>query len=194
MALRTKKKNSFVVPTGIYDGVLVGIYDLGTQENDMYKKEQEKVLFAWELVDLGNGEPVTISKFYTNSHHEKSSLRHDFEALTGRTLTKVEDESGIELKTLLGTPAQVQIVQENINGKERSKIKSVMKFREKRKLKVRSKLMYFDMSESPDIPDDTPEWIAEIIKRSLEFKEGIPVVAHEKDEKPPKEQTTKKPF
>lgn len=196
MSLRTKKKTSFAVPEGIYDGVLVGIYDLGTQENEMYGKEQEKVLFVWELVDEGNGEPLTISKFYSNSHHEKSALRRDFEALTGRALTKEEEESGIDLKSLLGTPAQVQIVKETLNGKERSKIKSVMKFREKRKLMAKSTLTYFDISESQDSLDDIPKWIAKIIQRSREFTEGVVVTdeTNVKTENEPQEQTQLEPF
>jgi hypothetical protein len=189
MALKTKKKTSFAIPEGIYDGVLVGVYDLGTQQNEMFKKEQEKVLFVWELVDDEHPDPLTISKFYTNSHHEKSALRHDFEAITGRSLTKEEEESGVELKSLLGTPAQVQIVKDNVNGKERSKIKSVMKFREKRKIKAKSNLVYYDMTENQELPNDTPEWIAQIIKRSIEFTKGFAVATNKGDGEFPPEQT-----
>jgi hypothetical protein len=194
MALRTKKRNSFSVPEGIYDGVLVGVYDLGTQQNEMFKKEQEEVLFVWELVDEEHTEPLTISKFYTNSHHEKSALRRDFEAITGRSLTKEEEESGVELKSLLGTPAQVQVVTDNANGKERSKIKSVMKFRERREIKAKSNLMYYDMTENHELPNDTPEWIAQIIQRSREFTRGFPVVTNTSDGQLPQEQTKKEPF
>jgi hypothetical protein len=182
MSLKTKKKTSFAIPEGSYDGVLVAIYDLGTQDNEMYKKEQEQVLFVWELIDEDNVNPLTINRFYNNSHHENADLRKDFGVLTGRSLTAEEEESGIELKSLLGIPAHLQVVNVKKKGKERPKIMSVMKFREKRKVTPKSNLVYFDMTESMELPKDTPDWIAQIIQRSREFREGV-VVTSETNEK-----------
>jgi hypothetical protein len=175
LGLKTKKKTSYVVPDGTYDAVLVGIYDLGTQVNEMYKKEQEKVLFVWELIDEDRTEPLTISRFYTLSHHAKSTLRHDLEAILGRSFTKEEDRSGIDLRTLLGATTQVQVITESINGKDRSKIKSIMKPRDHRNITPKNTLTYYDMNESLELPEGTPDWIAEIILRSREFNDGTPV-------------------
>ena len=77
----TQGTNEFPkVPTGVHNARCVRVIDLGTQRNDYggnitYKRQ---VLIIWEVPDqISNDVPMTISKFYTLSLHEKSTLGMD---------------------------------------------------------------------------------------------------------------------
>ena len=86
------------VPQGVHIGRCYSLIDLGTQVSDgQYGlKEQHKIRIGWELfgededgqpltVDVdGKQMPMTISKSYTVSLHEKSNLRKELAAWRGR--------------------------------------------------------------------------------------------------------------
>ena len=71
------------------------VIDLGTQRNDYggnitYKRQ---VLIIWEVPDqISNDVPMTISKFYTLSLHEKSNLGMDLVSWRGRPFTEQEKQ------------------------------------------------------------------------------------------------------
>src|SRR3954469_11274718 len=93
------------VPSGVHIGRCYSLIDLGTQrtEGQYGVKMQHKVRIGWELfgedengqplvVDMDGTEmPMTISKSYTVSLHEKAGLRKDLSAWRGRDFT--EDEA-----------------------------------------------------------------------------------------------------
>jgi len=172
MSLVAKKKSSYKVAPGVYDGYLVGVYDLGTQVSEKFNNESHKVLLLWELVDETRTVPQTISKFYTLTLNEKGKLRSDIETLLGRNL-RPEEDSGFDIGGLLGRGARLQIIEDN----DRSVIKSMMGFPPTEKpVPLKSPLVSFDMSAGEPIPEDTPEFVEKLIKRSKEFQEGYPPV------------------
>ena len=77
------------------------------------EKQQHKIRIAWELfgedeegnqltVDVdGRQMPMTISKSYTVSLHEKSSLRKDLAAWRGRDFTD-EEAKAFDVSRLIG--------------------------------------------------------------------------------------------
>ena len=83
------------VPTGVHNARCVRVIDLGTQRNDYggnitFKRQ---VLIIWEIPDqMSNDQPMTISKFYTLSLHEKSNLGMDLTSWRGRPFTEQEKE------------------------------------------------------------------------------------------------------
>ncbi len=122
----TQGTNEFPkVPTGVHNARCVRVIDLGTQRNDYggnitYKRQ---VLIIWEVPDqMANDVPMTISKFYTLSLHEKSNLGMDLVSWRGRPFTE-QEKQGFDITKLIGVPCQINVMH-NDSGKE--KISSVM--------------------------------------------------------------------
>jgi hypothetical protein len=118
------------VPAGAYIGRCYSLIDLGTQFTDgQYgPKSQHKIRISWELFgDDENGEPLTIevdgkqmpltiSKSYTVSLHEKSGLRRDLAAWRGKDFTD-EEAKAFDVSKLIGAYCMVNATTSETNGK-----------------------------------------------------------------------------
>ena len=118
------------VPPGVYIGRCYSLIDLGTQltTGQYGEKMQHKIKISWELfgeddagqpltilVD-GKEMPLTISKNYTVSLHEKASLRKDLAAWRGKEFT--EDEArAFDVSKLMGAYCMVNCTLSETNGK-----------------------------------------------------------------------------
>ena len=113
------------VPTGVHNARCIRVIDLGTQRND-YQGQitwKRQALIIWELPQqLSNDVPMTISKFYTLSLHEKSNLSMDLVSWRGRPFTETE-KKGFDITKLIGIPCQLNVMHTD-SGKER--VSSVM--------------------------------------------------------------------
>ena len=109
------------VPSGVHKARRVKIIDLGTQRQEFSGEVSWKrqVMLIWEIPgqDNMNGEPMTISKFYTLSLHEKSNLGADLTSWRGRAFTETEKQ-GFDISNLAGVPCMLNVVEGN-NGKAR---------------------------------------------------------------------------
>ena len=107
------------VPTGVHKARCVKVIDLGTQRQE-YNGEiswKRQILVIWELPEeLNNDQPMTISKFYTLSLHEKSNLGKDLTSWRGRPFTETEKQ-GFDVTKLIGVTCQVNVMHKD-NGKE----------------------------------------------------------------------------
>ena len=118
------------VPPGAYIGRCYSLIDLGTQlsTGQFGEKLQHKIRIAWELfgedeqgnpltveVD-GKTMPMTISKSYTVSLHEKAGLRKDLAAWRGRDFTE-EEAKAFDVSKLLGAYCMVNATTSETNGK-----------------------------------------------------------------------------
>lgn len=118
------------VPPGAYIGRCFSLVDLGTQTSvgQFGEKSQHKIRISWELfgedeqgqpltIDVdGKQMPLTISKSYTMSLHEKAGLRKDLAAWRGRDFTK-EEAAGFDVAKLLGAYCMVNVTTSENNGK-----------------------------------------------------------------------------
>ena len=118
------------VPPGAYIGRCYSLIDLGTQltSGQYGEKLQHKIRIAWELfgddeegnpltVDVdGKQMPMTISKSYTVSLHEKAGLRKDLAAWRGRDFTD-EEAKAFDVAKLLGAYCMVNATTSETNGK-----------------------------------------------------------------------------
>ena len=118
------------VPPGVYIGRCYSLIDLGTQltTGQYGEKMQHKIKISWELfgddeagqpltilVD-GKEMPLTISKNYTVSLHEKAGLRKDLSAWRGKDFT--EDEAkAFDVSKLMGVYCMVNCTLSETNGK-----------------------------------------------------------------------------
>jgi hypothetical protein len=117
-------------PAGTHVARCIGLIDIGTQHGEYQGQAtlRRQVIIKWELPNelMASGEyagqPFTVSKFYTQSLHEKASLRHDLKTWRGRDFT--EDElAGFEAKNIIGKPCMLSIV---LNEKGRAAVSGVM--------------------------------------------------------------------
>lgn len=113
------------VSVGVHKARCVKIIDLGTQKSDFNGQVSWKrqVLIIFETPEELNseGQPLTISKFYTLSLHEKSNLGNDLTSWRGRAFSEAEKQS-FDISKLLGVACLLNVME--INGK--SKISSIM--------------------------------------------------------------------
>lgn len=126
------------VPAGVFIGRCFSLIDLGTQEtNGQYGlKLQHKIRIGWELFgEDENGEPLTvdvdgvsmpmtISKSYTVSLHEKSGLRKDLAAWRGRDFTE-EEAKAFDVSKLIGAYCMVNVTTSETNGKTYSNVAGI---------------------------------------------------------------------
>ena len=105
-------------PEGLHHGIAIGIYDLGHQFSEKWGKSSHKCLIMWELpkvrIDIEkDGEklnlPRAISKQFTVSLHEKSSLRKTLQSWRGKAFTAAELK-GFDILNILGANATVQVI------------------------------------------------------------------------------------
>ena len=118
------------VPAGVYIGRCYSLIDLGTQrtEGQFGVKMQHKIRIGWELfgedeqgapltvVVDGKEMPMTISKSYTVSLHEKSGLRKDLAAWRGKDFTD-EEAKAFDVSKLLNAYCMVNATTSETNGK-----------------------------------------------------------------------------
>lgn len=123
------------VPQGVFIGRCYSLIDLGTQHTtgQYGDKFQHKIRIGWELFgddDQGNPltidvegveMPLTISKSYTVSLHEKSGLRRDLAAWRGCDFTDKEAQA-FDVSKLLGVYCMVNVTTSETNGKTYSNV------------------------------------------------------------------------
>src|SRR4051812_36598392 len=126
------------VPAGVFIGRCFSLIDLGTQLTDgQYgQKLQHKIRIGWELfgddeegmplmVDVdGKDMPMTISKSYTVSLHEKSGLRRDLAAWRGKDFTD-EEAKGFDVSKLIGAYCMLNVTTSETNGKTYSNVAGI---------------------------------------------------------------------
>jgi hypothetical protein len=114
-------------PSGSHLGRLYRILDLGTQKVEWQGaiKMQRKLMFSFELhgedndgqaLTTNDGKPLMISKRYTMSLGEQSTLRKDLESWRGKKFT-AEELMGFDLNVLLGKFAMCNVTHNDREGK-----------------------------------------------------------------------------
>lgn len=123
------------VPPGAYIGRCYSLIDLGTQlsSGQFGEKLQHKIRIGWELfgddedgnpltIDVDGREmPLTISKSYTVSLHEKAGLRRDLAAWRGRDFSE-EEAKAFDVSKLIGAYCMVNVTSSETNGKTYSNV------------------------------------------------------------------------
>jgi hypothetical protein len=189
MSLTAKEKNGLEIepiPAGVYAAVCYSVIDLGTHPNPTFGNETHKVLIQWEVPEVRgeferdgvkSNKPRAISKRYTLSLSEKANLRRDLESWRGRKFTP-QQLTGFDLQTLLGAACQLQIVHEtNKEGRTYATIAAIMALpKGMPRLKPENPLTFFSFEEAgqqPELPDGLPEWVANIVHESKEWRTAL---------------------
>lgn len=122
-------------PAGTHVAVCYRLIDLGTQKTEYQgeTKTQRKIMLSWELADelMEDGRPFTVSKRYTLSSHEKSTLRAHLEAWRGKAFTEAEldptNPAGFNIKNILGKGCLLSVVHNTKDGKTYANVGSLSK-------------------------------------------------------------------
>lgn len=175
------------VPAGVHIGRCYSLIDLGTQlSSGQYgEKMQHKIRIGWELfgeddqgqpltinVD-GKEMPLTISKSYTVSLHEKAGLRKDLAAWRGRDFSD-EEARAFDVSKLIGAYCMVNVTTSESNGKTYSNVAGLTPLPAALKSNKPAPVhehVIFDLDE-PDMKvfNTFHEKLQEAIKRSPEWQ------------------------
>lgn len=198
LATDTGGGNLKTVPAGVFIGRCWELIDLGTQTNEtgMYAgKSGHKIKIGFELfgddedgnpltIDVyGKEMPLTITKDYTVSLHEKANLRKELAAWRGKDFTE-EEAKGFDVTKLIGAYAMVNVTHKtNSQGKVRANISGLSPLpsalKNAKPAAVHANRI-FDL-DSPDMEIFATfyEYLQEQIKKSPEWKlareKAIPV-------------------
>lgn len=114
---------SVKAPAGNHMAVLIGIFDMGTQDDKFDQtKARPQVCLVWELVNeqiAGTTKNHVVSAAVTRSLNEKATLRKWVESRTGKRI--VNDEE-YDLSSELGTACMLNVV---ANDKGYPRVESV---------------------------------------------------------------------
>lgn len=120
MIITDTSKDFKIAPAGNHLARLYSIIDIGHQST-AWKGETKimhKVVFTWELhgddndgnpLKTDDGKPLIVSKRYTVSLGDQSTLRKDLESWSGKKMTD-EDRKAFDLKNLLGKFCMLSVV------------------------------------------------------------------------------------
>lgn len=171
-----------LAPAGNHPAVLVGIIDLGTQEQ-RYGNEIErahKVMLVWELTTekKSDGGNFIVARDYTLSFNSKANLRLMVEKWRG---AQFKDDEGFDISKLLGKPCLLSVVHGKSNsGKDFAKVDGATAV--PKGMSVPSATKPTICWEMGNPLDEVPPWVPfyygkevkKVIAASEEFKNGPP--------------------
>lgn len=161
---------------GVYTSISSAMVDLGLQKSEKFKTTQRKFMLIWTIQGEGveiNGEKQArqISKEYSFSLNEKSTLRKDLQSWRGKVFTD-EELRGFNLLNVLNVACQLQIILEEKNGKQYNNIAGIMSIPKGTKISPLDDVYYFDIEniETWSNWGRITKWIQERIKKAENFE------------------------
>ena len=80
---------------------------------------------------------------------------------------------GFELKNIIGTNCQLNVIHNEANGKTYANISSIVPLSQGMgKMDQYNPSCYYSMDDKMDIPENTPKWLVEKIYKSTEWMSG----------------------
>lgn len=176
----TSTKEFKLPPAGLHLARLYRIIDLGTQKVEWQGvvKMQHKLMFTFELLGdddlkMDDGKPLIISKRYTMSLGEQSTLRKDLEAWRGSKMTP-EELKAFDLTQLLGKFAMANITLSERDGKNYANLSGLTQVPKAIQATVPQGVndtMIFDLSKfDQKLFDSLSDGIKKIIEQSAEYR------------------------
>ena len=115
-------------PAGTWPAVCVDVIDLGQMDNPWREEKVHKIRLVWQISErMPDGRPYLVSRMYTASLHEKSSLRKDLSSWRGQDF-KTEELAGFDLENVLGVGCLLSVMQQTGNdGQVYANVVAVMR-------------------------------------------------------------------
>ncbi|MDG3003271.1 phage replication initiation protein, NGO0469 family [Paludisphaera mucosa] len=165
------------IPAGKYLGVVVGVYDIGTQTGGKFG-DKRQVVVTFELHKKKGvcrneeGQPLLTSKFYNLSFGKKSGLRADVESILGRSFTETEAKAGYDVTDLADKVCWLVVKHETKDdGSIRDFIDSFSLVDEDdpEPTSETDTVVFDRLDPSRPFPKEVPEWIQTMVKKSKEY-------------------------
>lgn len=174
---------------GVYTAVSSAIIDLGLQRNEQFEKTQRKFMLVWNIlgedIEINDEkQPRVISKEYSFSLHEKSTLRKDLQAWRGKPFSE-EELHGFNILSVLNKACQLQIILEERNNRKYNNIAGIMSLPKGTQVDGLDDAYYFDMEDASTWENycRIPNWIQEKIKKAENLEStGVDKYIKEYDE------------
>ena len=174
---------------GVYTAVSSAIIDLGLQRNEQFGKTQRKFMLVWNIlgedIEINDEkQPRVISKEYSFSLHEKSTLRKDLQAWRGKPFSE-EELHIFNILSVLNKACQLQIILEERNNRKYNNIAGIMSLPKGTQVDGLDDAYYFDMEDASTWENycRIPNWIQEKIKKAENLEStGIDKYIKEYDE------------
>lgn len=178
--MASRKKDYPLIDGGVHHAVCYAVIDLGTQHNEFYDKDQHKVVLIWELPDERidierDGKMVNLprakSRTYTLSLGKKADLYRDLVSWRGVAFT-ADELKGFDIFNVAGANCMLQIIHEERNGEIYANITAVTSLLKGMEKKVPENpiVKYCMATDGYDIPENIPDWVKDIIKKSREYQ------------------------
>lgn len=157
---------------GVYTAISSMLIDIGAQKSTIDNNVRRKFIMIWniggEFVEVNNEQlPRVMSKEYTLSLNEKSNLRKDLQAWRGKAFTE-EELQGFDILTIMNKPCQLQIINEEKNGKTYNNISAIMAVPKGLQVEPLEETTVFitNNPETWNAYEKVPKWIREKIKKA----------------------------
>ena len=141
-------------PAGVHLAVACDVIDMGMVSSTYEGKTtiKHKVRIVWQVSETNpeNGKRFAVSKRYTASLHEKSTLRKDLQSWRGRAFTG-DELKGFDLDNVLGKCCLLNIVHNEHDGQTYANVDAIMP-----PAKGMPKLEVVDYVREKDRPKDDP--------------------------------------
>lgn len=177
MLTATVGKERSIIEEGIFNGVCSKLIDLGVQYNERFDNSSRKIRLFWEIIGETieiNGEevPRQVSKEFTLSLNEKSKLRQMLQSWRGKAFTP-EELQGFDLKKILGTGCQLQIIHKEGNNGTYANVETVLALPRGMTLPAPTEMVWFDFDDPSTYPafSKLPRFVQEKIAEAENFAE-----------------------
>jgi hypothetical protein len=154
------------------------VIDLGTQKREYQGqvKERQEVRLSWEIPGerMADGRPMSISKTYTASMHEKAKLREDLEKWRNKRFTDAEIRD-FAIWDLLGRACQIGVIHTERDGKTFANINSFMPLpKGVTAPPAENEQIKFDLDDfDPQLFNSFTKYVQSTISASPEYQQAI---------------------
>ena len=163
---------------GVYTAISSMLIDIGPQKSTIDNNVRRKFIMVWniigEFIEVNNEQlPRVMSKEYTLSLNEKSNLRKDLQAWRGQAFTE-EELQGFDILTVMNKPCQLQIINEEKNGKTYNNISAIMAMPKGMTVEKLAETTVFitNNAETWENWAKVPKWIKDKVKKAEGFEGG----------------------
>ena len=180
----SNKTKSDPVPAGTHHAVCYGIIAVGTQPSEKFTPRQ-KIVVCFEIpserITIKDQDlPRGISKRYTLSLNEKSSLRKDLQSWRGTPFTQ-EELNGCDVSKVIGSNCLISVLHSDRAGAVYADISGISALpRQMASVRPENTPLYFNLLESIDLakktgntdvnwPSELPAWVQKICSQADEY-------------------------
>jgi len=180
----SNKTKSDPVPAGTHHAVCYGIIAVGTQPSEKFTPRQ-KIIVCFEIpaerITIKDQDlPRGISKRYTLSLNEKSSLRKDLQSWRGKPFTQ-EELNGFDVSKVIGSNCLISVLHSDRAGAIYADISGISALpRQMASVRPENQPLYFNLIEAIDLakktgntdvnwPSELPAWVQKICSQADEY-------------------------